>query len=229
MSPAFVKTSNHHLNGTSCTFSKSFLVNASNSLFAVAFKVFQASKVNAVNPFCKKSPQKERSNKVRNSTGQKSEECGGKRPRPNPRTPKLLFSQYWRSPTSCWNQQSYLFPSNKATAVIIAKRKISLLQNTTPTAANKTAAKEWTCAEWPSKRRKRPTWRSADSWQNPLHRVRTGGVGVSSSSYLCINMYTCLLFGLRLIRDTLYYRPSACSICAPLVTLWRAFQNYINF
>jgi hypothetical protein len=35
-----------------------------------------------------------------------------------------------------------LFPSSKATAVIIAKNKIRLLQNTTPLAANKTAAKK---------------------------------------------------------------------------------------
>jgi hypothetical protein len=35
-----------------------------------------------------------------------------------------------------------VFPSSKATAVIIAKKKVCLLQNTTPTAANKSAAKE---------------------------------------------------------------------------------------
>jgi hypothetical protein len=49
-----------------------------------------------------------------------------------------------------------LFPSSKATAVTIAKRKIWPLQNTTPMAANKTAAKQRTCTEWPSRRRKRP-------------------------------------------------------------------------
>jgi len=57
-STIFLKTGIYTFHTVSCTFSKSLLVSAGNSLFCVMFKVLRVSWIIAVDSLFKKSPQR---------------------------------------------------------------------------------------------------------------------------------------------------------------------------
>ena len=152
-----------------------------------------------------------------------------KRPRPTPRTPKLLlFSQYGRSPHPAETSDPVCSLPGKQPQELLRKGKYVYYKIPRRWQPTKLQQKSEHVLIDPAN-----VGRNQHSGVQFLGRIHYTGWGLEGGEgraafYIFVSICTRLLFGLRLIRDTLYYRPSACSICVPAVTLSRAFQNYIQ-